>query len=106
MLLRATLITHMITAVIALATFGFGMGTANASTDSYLADLQQDIPYVVNQYGTQALINEGYKVCGWAAQNVPDIEAGGIVDRIEGDLPMSDNAAIALKVDAEHDLGC
>jgi len=97
---------YIITPAIALAAPLFGMGTANASTDSYLADLREDIPYVVQQHGPQTLINEGYKVCGWAAQNVPDIEPGGIIDRIERDLPMSDNAAIAVKVDAEHELGC
>jgi hypothetical protein len=36
----------------------------------------------------------------------PDIEAGGIIDRIERDLPMSDNAAIEVKLYAEHELGC
>jgi hypothetical protein len=101
MLSRATLI-----ATGALAAALFNIGTANASTSSYIASLQEEIPYVVQQYGEQALIDEGYKVCAWTAQGVPDVEAGGIIDRIERDLPMSDHAAINVKVDAEHDLGC
>ena len=53
----------IITPAIALAAPRFGLGTANAGTDSYLAHLREDIPYVVQQYGPQALISEGYKVC-------------------------------------------
>lgn len=97
---------YIIAPAIALAALLFGTGTANASTDSYLARLQEEIPYVVQQYSPQALVNEGYKVCGWATQGVPDIEPGGIVDRIERDLPMSDNAAIAVQTYAENELGC
>jgi hypothetical protein len=97
---------YIIAPAIASAALLFGMGTANASTGCYLADLRDQIPYVVQQYGPQALVNEGYRVCGWATQGVPDIERGGIVDRIERDWPMSDNAAIAVQQQAEAELGC
>jgi hypothetical protein len=76
---------------------------AHAHTDGYLADLQQHIPNVYQRYGAQALLNEGMKVCNWAAQGVPDIgsstgvsaptASGAIVDRIMDDLPMSTDAA-------------
>ena len=48
---------YIITPAIALAALLFGTGTANASTDSYLARLNEEIPRVVQQYGPQALVD-------------------------------------------------
>jgi hypothetical protein len=47
---------YIITPAIVPAALLFGMGTANASTESYLAYLREEISYVVQQYGPQALI--------------------------------------------------
>lgn len=66
---------YIIPPAIGLAALPFGTGTANASTDSYLARLQEEVPYVVQRYSPQALVNEGYKICGWAARYVAGDEA-------------------------------
>jgi hypothetical protein len=81
-------------------------GVAQASTDTFISQLQSHEPNMVARYGASALIDEGNKVCGWEAQSIPDDEPGGVVDRIKADLPMSDMAAIALKNIAEMELGC
>ena len=97
---------YIIKSAIALAALLFGTGTANASTDSYLARLNEEISRVVQQYGTQALVDEGGKVCGWAAQGVPNTAPGGIIDRVMRDLPMSFCAASWVQLLAEAELGC
>ena len=84
----------------------FGIPTANASTSSYLARLQGEIPHVYEKYGAQAMLSEGGRVCGWMAQGVDPYGYNGIIDRIEDDLPMSDTAAIVVKRLAEDELGC
>lgn len=89
-----------------LAGVALSSGVAHASTDTYISRLQTEIPNVVARYGDSALIAEGNKVCGWAAEGIPDDEPGGIVDRVKADLPMSDNAAIWVKMLAEDELGC
>ncbi len=89
-----------------LAGVALSSGVAQASTDTYLSRLQEEIPNVVSRYGDSALLGEGNKVCDWAAQNVPDDDPGGIIDRIRADLPMSSDAAIWVKDLAEDELGC
>jgi hypothetical protein len=80
---------------------------ASADVSSYTQRLQEEIPYVVQKYGEQALVNEGYKVCSWKAQGVPDIGgSGSVVDRIMADLPMSSSAAAWVQILAEDELGC
>ena len=92
-----------------------GTGQAHADADGYLAALQQHIPNVYQRYGSQALLNEGTKVCNWAAQGIPNIgtstgdspsASGSIMDRIMFDLPMSSDAAMWVQELAEDKLGC
>ncbi|GFG75894.1 DUF732 domain-containing protein [Mycobacterium botniense] len=76
---------------------------ASADQDSYLARLQQEIPNVYERYGPESLVNEGNKVCDWEAQGMSD---DAVVERIRGDLPMSDSAASWVEILAQNELGC
>ena len=91
------------TAVIAVP--GLGPGVAHASADTYLQPVQEEIPYVLSEseYGSTALLNEGYKVCSYEAQGMSRAEAAG---HVEVDLPMSFFAADWVAILAENELGC
>jgi hypothetical protein len=82
---------------------GLGPGVAHASADTYLQRVQEEIPYVLSEYGSTALLNEGYKVCSYEAQGMSRAEAAG---RVEVDLPMSFFAADWVAILAENELGC
>jgi hypothetical protein len=93
----------------ALAVAGIGAalltaGTANASTSSFIEHVQDNIPYVLSQYGASALQTEGAHICAWEAQGTTG--ASDLADLIIAEMPMSRSAAIHLQVYAEHDLGC
>jgi hypothetical protein len=81
-----------------------GMASAHASTSSFQTRAQEEIPYVVSQYGSAAVLNEGYKVCGYAASGVTNVS--DMIDKIVADMPMSRGAAMELEVLAEVHLGC
>ena len=81
-----------------------GAGAANATTASFLQRVQDEIPYVISQYGKDAVLNEGYKICGYEAQGTTG--ASDLADLIIAEMPMSRTAAIRLQVYAEHHLGC
>ena len=81
-----------------------GVGTANASTSGFLQHVQDNIPYVLDQYGKDAVLNEGKHICAWEAQGTTG--ASDLADLIIAEMPMSRSAAVRLQVYAEHDLGC
>jgi hypothetical protein len=91
---------------LAAAVGAVGIATASpasAGTSDYLRRLQEEVPYILDQYGSQALISEGYKVCGWAGQGMDSLE---IIRKVQADMPMSFNAANKVTVLAESRLGC
>ena len=77
---------------------------AHASSSDYLDRAQDEIPYVVSQYGSNAVLNEGYKICRYEAQGTTG--ASALADKIVVDMPMSRSAAIEMQVLAEVHLGC
>jgi hypothetical protein len=82
---------------------------ANANTDTdatsyYLQRVQARMPYVLTEYGSTAMVNEGYRICGYEAKGVTG--ASDLADLIVADMPMSRSSAITLQVLAEVDLGC
>ena len=81
-----------------------GAGTASATTNEYLSFVQQELPYVMSQYGGPAIGAMGNKICGWEAQGYTG--ASELADLIIAQMPMSRSAAISLQVYAENFLGC
>lgn len=81
-----------------------GTGLANASTADFLQDVQENIPYVLQQYGAAAVQTEGAHICAWEAAGITG--ASDLNDRIMAEMPMSSTAALHMQVYAEHDLGC
>jgi len=81
-----------------------GAGTADATVDRFQSRAQEEMPYVVSQYGMPAVPNEGYKICGYEAQGITGTSE--LVDAVVAEMPMSRTAAIQLKVLAEFHLGC
>lgn len=79
--------------------------SAPASSDDsdYLAVVQEDVPYVYNQYGKDTLLNLGYNVCKWNSQGLQDLD---IIAKIRQAAPMSASAASSIMVDAQYKLGC
>ena len=94
------------TALVGGAIIGFllGAGTADATVDRFQSRAQEEMPYVVSQYGMPAVLNEGYKICGYEAQGITGTSE--LVDAVVAEMPMSRTAAIQLKVLAEFHLGC
>ena len=81
-----------------------GAGTANATVERFQSRAQAEMPYVVSQYGMPAVLNEGYKICGYEAQGITGTSE--VVDAVVAEMPMSRTGAIQLKVLAEFHLGC
>ena len=75
--------------------FGVTSATANADPSEYLQQVQKKLPAVYDEYGPQALVTEGWRICGWEALHV---DFSDEVDQIVSDLPMSRQSAIQLSV--------
>jgi hypothetical protein len=100
MTIRTTLLALLAAPLAALT---LGSGVAQADTTTYLARVQQKLPYVYQQYGSDQLVTEGYRICGYSQQG---LELSPMTDQVVSDLPMSRSAAIALETYAENYLGC
>jgi hypothetical protein len=98
---RTALVIAVGAVVAALSLASAGMAQADSST--YLQRLQEQIPYVYNEYGSQTLLHEGNAVCGYAAQGMDTFDA---THRVVADLPMSISAASWVVLIAQDELGC
>ena len=57
---------HLAAAMAALAPlFGVTPATANADPSDYLQQVQKELPYIYDEYGRQAILTEGYRICGY-----------------------------------------
>jgi hypothetical protein len=80
-------------------------GIANAdATSRYLQEVQSEMPYILTEYGSTAMVSEGYRICGYESRGITG--ASDLADRIVADMPMSRSSAITLQILAESDLGC
>jgi hypothetical protein len=79
-------------------------GPANASPSRFLTRADEDIPYVTDKYGDNAVLSEGYRICSYEQQGTTG--ASELADLITADMPMSRAAAIKMEVLAEVHLGC
>jgi hypothetical protein len=81
-----------------------GAAIADASPARFQQRAQEEMPFVVQQYGLAAVQSEGMQICAWEAQGITDTSR--LVDLTIAEMPMSRSAAIQLKVLAEFHLGC
>lgn len=96
--------TAAVLTVAAIVLTGLTTTEAHASTDRYLQRVSEELPVVLNTYGSTGMLNEGYKICNYETRGITG--ASDLADLIITDMPMSRTAAIELQVLAEHYLGC
>jgi hypothetical protein len=77
---------------------------ATASTERFVQRANEEMPFVVQQYGMPAVQSMGNQICVWESQGYTDTSE--LVDMTIARMPMSSTAAIQLKVLAEFHLGC
>lgn len=80
-----------------------GTAIAKPYPDEYLGNIQKDMPDIYAQYGRQAIMTEGYRICGYGALRMDITQK---LDRIVIDMPMSRDDAMTMKIYAEADLDC
>lgn len=83
--------------------FGVTPATANADPSDYLQQVQKELPYIYDEYGRQAILTEGYRICGYEAL---DMDLTAETDHVVMDLPMSRHSAIELETIADVYLDC
>lgn len=90
-------------AVASAALFSTGP-PASAGTGDYLTRVGQEMPYVLSEYGSTAMVREGCKICADEAAGITG--ASDLADLIVAEMPMSRSMSIELQVLAEVHLGC
>jgi hypothetical protein len=83
-----------------------GAPAAHASTtdeNEYLGRVHEALPVVYSHYSNQALLNEGYRICGYEARGM---DTSDETDLVVAEMPMSHDAAIHLEVISTVWLGC
>lgn len=88
----------------AIAASLLGAGAAQATTAKFQQRAQEEMPFVVQQYGMPAVVGMGTQICQWEAQGITG--ASDLADKTIAQMPMSTTAAIQLQVLAEYHLGC
>ena len=98
MITKAALIIGAGAAAVAMA------APATASTERFVQRANEEMPFVVQQYGMPAVQSMANQICVWESQGYTDTSE--LADMTTARMPMSSNAAIQLKVLAEVHLGC
>jgi hypothetical protein len=89
--------------VVAMAGISVAVAAPASADDSdYLNSLQNDT-YLVSTYSTQALLNEGHKVCEAVSGGGQEIDA---IEMVEHDLSVLHGAARDIYSAATDNLGC
>jgi hypothetical protein len=91
-------------AAAAIGAAALAVPAAHADNSTYLERVQAKTPYVLSQYGSTAVLNEGYRICGYESHGVTG--TSDLADLTVAEMPMSRSAAIELQVLAEIYLGC
>ena len=101
--MRKTIIASAIAATAIAGTVSMA-SPAQATEAQFEQQAQQQMSYVVQQYGMAAVKKAGYDICRWESQGYTD--TSGLANSTVHYLPMSTTAAIQLQVLAEFYLGC